>query len=332
VSFVYVHTSPPFARKGDLQMQLPRMDIAVNLVEWEVFVPERYSVRQRGGNVIGDVAIRRRPARQLSASPQPPPTCHPAGRTASGAANASLTGQVRDASGGLLPGVTVETYSRALIERVRTTVTDSNGRYRIATLPPGDYCMLFTLPGFETVRRDSVRVAAGATVDVPTNMRVGRLDPSVAVVAERALVMDAANAQEVTMSLSGRLGESETGGAVINLTPGQVRGICSGGVGVFCNPNAPVFNAQTSTEATGANQGRIMVDGVFAGAEVADLPTQRNVPAAAQQSQNVVNLQRRVAGVLPVRVDVPRAGTSHWFMKPLVIDQEVAVTLAYKRR
>ena len=51
-----------------------------------------------------------------------------------------------------------------------------------------------------------------------------------------------------------------------------------------------------------------------------------------EPSQNVINLQRRTAGVLPVRVDVPRAGTSHQFVKPLVIDQETTVTLRYKRR
>jgi len=49
-------------------------------------------------------------------------------------------------------------------------------------------------------------------------------------------------------------------------------------------------------------------------------------------SQNVINLQRRAAGVLPVRVDVPRAGVSHQFVKPLVLDQETVVSLRYKRR
>jgi hypothetical protein len=53
---------------------------------------------------------------------------------------------------------------------------------------------------------------------------------------------------------------------------------------------------------------------------------------AAPPSQNVINLQRRTAGVLPIRVDVPRAGTSHQFVKPLVVDQETVVKLRYKRR
>jgi hypothetical protein len=54
--------------------------------------------------------------------------------------------------------------------------------------------------------------------------------------------------------------------------------------------------------------------------------------AAEPPSQNVINLQRRAAGVLPVRVDVPRAGVSHQFLKPLVVDQETVVSLRYKRR
>jgi hypothetical protein len=51
-----------------------------------------------------------------------------------------------------------------------------------------------------------------------------------------------------------------------------------------------------------------------------------------EPSQNVINLQRRAAGVLPIRIDVPRAGTSHQFVKPLVVDQETVVTFRYKRR
>jgi hypothetical protein len=55
-------------------------------------------------------------------------------------------------------------------------------------------------------------------------------------------------------------------------------------------------------------------------------------PAPAPPSQNVIDLQKRAAGVLPIRVDVPRAGTSHRFVKPLVVDQEATVTFRYKRR
>ena len=63
-----------------------------------------------------------------------------------------------------------------------------------------------------------------------------------------------------------------------------------------------------------------------------DASNARVAPRPAPPSQNVINLQKRAAGVLPIRVDVPRAGTSHQFVKPLVVDQEATVTFRYKRR
>ena len=69
-------------------------------------------------------------------------------------AQATLTGTVRDSSGSVLPGVTVEATSPALTEKTRTVVTDGNGVYRIIELNPGIYALSFTLPGFNVVRRD----------------------------------------------------------------------------------------------------------------------------------------------------------------------------------
>ena len=71
---------------------------------------------------------------------------------------------------------------------------------------------------------------------------------------------------------------------------------------------------------------------VSAESPVADMSKTRDAQKPAEPSQNVINLQRRTAGVLPVRVDVPRAGTSHQFVKPLVVDQEAVVNFRYKRR
>ena len=70
-------------------------------------------------------------------------------------AQATLTGVVRDSSGAVLPGVTVEASSPALIEKVRTAVTDGTGRYQIIDLRPGDYTVTFTLTGFASVRREA---------------------------------------------------------------------------------------------------------------------------------------------------------------------------------
>src|SRR5687768_1258309 len=76
-----------------------------------------------------------------------------------------IAGVVRDASGAVLPGVTVEASSPVLIEKVRTAVSDGTGQYRIAELRPGTYGLSFTLTGFATVKRDGVEVSgAGAVI------------------------------------------------------------------------------------------------------------------------------------------------------------------------
>ena len=88
-------------------------------------------------------------------------------------AQASLTGTVRDASGAVLPGVTVEASSPALIEKTRTAVTDGSGQYRIIDLRPGTYSLTFTLAGFSTVKRDNIELTGTQTLTIPIEMRVG---------------------------------------------------------------------------------------------------------------------------------------------------------------
>src|SRR5688572_24752046 len=86
-------------------------------------------------------------------------------------AQGTLTGTVRDQSGAVLPGVTVEASSPALIEKVRTAVTDGSGQYRITGLNPGTYSLTFTLPGFNVVRRDGIELSGTATLTIPADMR-----------------------------------------------------------------------------------------------------------------------------------------------------------------
>ena len=90
------------------------------------------------------------------------------------AAQATITGVVRDTSGGVLPGVTVEAASPVLIEKVRTTVTDGEGRYQITDLRPGAYTVTFSLSGFNTFKRDGITLAGAGAVAVDAEMRVGR--------------------------------------------------------------------------------------------------------------------------------------------------------------
>jgi hypothetical protein len=103
-------------------------------------------------------------------------------------AQGSLAGVVRDTSGAVLPGVTVEAASPALIEKVRTAVTDGNGRFQIIDLRPGTYAMTFTLPGFNTVKREGIVLGGAATVTVDAELRVGSLEETITVTGEAATV------------------------------------------------------------------------------------------------------------------------------------------------
>src|SRR6516165_10334456 len=82
----------------------------------------------------------------------------------------SIAGMVKDTSGAVLPGATVEASSPALIEKVRTVVTDSEGQYKIVNLRPGVYKVTFTLTGFRTVERDNVELVAEATANVTVEL------------------------------------------------------------------------------------------------------------------------------------------------------------------
>src|SRR5262245_24148418 len=94
---------------------------------------------------------------------------------------ASITGTVKDTSGAVLPGVAVEASSPALIERVRSVVTDGAGEYRIVDLRPGVYVVTFTLPGFSPFRREGLELAGSFTAVVNAELKVGALAETVTV-------------------------------------------------------------------------------------------------------------------------------------------------------
>ena len=86
-------------------------------------------------------------------------------------AQASITGTVKDSSGAVLPGVTVEAAGEALIEKVRTAVTDGTGQYRIVDLRPGTYTVTFTLTGFSAVKREGIELTGSFNATVNAEMR-----------------------------------------------------------------------------------------------------------------------------------------------------------------
>jgi hypothetical protein len=105
-----------------------------------------------------------------------------------GQIGSAISGVVRDASGGVLPGVTVEAASPVLIEGSRSTVTDTNGQYQITDLRPGDYAATFTLAGFRTVRREGIRLSAAFTATINVDLQVGAIEESITVTGESPLV------------------------------------------------------------------------------------------------------------------------------------------------
>src|SRR3954464_12292389 len=88
-------------------------------------------------------------------------------------AQAALAGIVKDTSGAVLPGVTVEAASPVLIEKSRAVVTDASGQYRIVDLKPGTYSVTFTLPGFSTIKRDDIEVSGAGVTTISADLRVG---------------------------------------------------------------------------------------------------------------------------------------------------------------
>jgi hypothetical protein len=104
------------------------------------------------------------------------------------AQTSSIAGTVKDTSGAVLPGVTVEVSSPALIEKTRSAVTDGSGQYKIIELRPGTYSVTFTLPGFSTVKRDGVELTSDFTAAINADMKVGAVEETITVAAESPVV------------------------------------------------------------------------------------------------------------------------------------------------
>ena len=254
VSFVYLHGGQAFGKRGESQMILPKLDVPVSVLEWELFLPDRYSAKAVGGNVL-------------------PATMVPAAYIHSGYGSGSgggvgggyrpgvdvragqIIGSVMDPSGAPMPGATITVIEGG---RARRTVTsDGNGNYVVDDVPHGSITVTAELAGFITSQR--VFSFDGRARRLDFQMVVGGLAETVTVRAE-----------------------------------------------------APYLDQRGSTGG--------------------ERDTERKALEAVQQSpsQNVLNLQRRVAGVLPVRIDVPRTGTLHRFVRPLVFEEETSVTFRYK--
>src|SRR4051812_4923686 len=107
---------------------------------------------------------------------------------ATASAQSAFAGVVKDTSGAVLPGVTVEATSPVLIEKSRSVVTDDKGQYKLLDLRPGVYTVVFTLAGFNTVRRDGIDLPASFTATVNADLPVGSVEEALTVTGEAPVV------------------------------------------------------------------------------------------------------------------------------------------------
>ena len=129
----------------------------------------------------------------------------PTGAYAQTPESSSIAGVVKDASGAVLPGVTVEAASPVLIEKVRSAVTDGNGQYRIVDLRPGTYTVTFTLTGFATVKREGFELPGDFVATLNSDLKVGGVEETVTVSGESPIVdVQSTKKQQTWTSISSR--------------------------------------------------------------------------------------------------------------------------------
>jgi hypothetical protein len=150
-------------------------------------------------------------------------------------AQAAITGVVKDASGGVLPGVTVEAASPVLIEKVRSVVTSGTGQYRIENLRPGTYSVTFSLPGFTTVKRDGIELSGTFVATINSDLKVGALAETITVTGETPIVdvQSARTQQTVSKDILAAIPSSRNAGGIQALIPGMSASTDSGASGIY---------------------------------------------------------------------------------------------------
>ena len=208
----------------------------------------------------------------------------------------SVTGVVTDSSGAVLPGVTVEVSSPVLIERVRSSVTDGRGTFRIIELESGTYAVTFTLPGFNTVRREGVVLTGSMTATVNAELQVGALTETITVTGDSPTV-DVQNARQTQV-----IDNNIVTDLPLSRTPTDMAALL-----------VPAMNTGLSgygaTGTTGPETGRLQVDGVGVGSGTSGTSQYR--PDVIQATELVIssfgNMGEAEVGSPIVNI-IPRTG------------------------
>ena len=177
-------------------------------------------------------------------------------------AQASITGTVRDTSGAVLPGVTVEASSPALIEKVRSATTDGNGQYRIVDLRAGQYTVTYSLAGFSTVKREGVALEGSFTATINIDLRVGELTETITVTGESPIVDVQSIKRQMVLDndIISAIPSSRSYNNLIQLIPNSVNQ-AGAPTDVQVVPGMVVFGGFGGR----SNEGRVNIDGISVG-------------------------------------------------------------------
>ena len=176
-------------------------------------------------------------------------------------AQATITGIVKDASGAVLPGVTVEAASPDLIEKVRTATTDADGSYRISRLRGATYSLTFSLPGFSTVRREDIQLEGTFVASINAELKIGAVQETVVVTGESPIVDVQSVSRQTTLTndVINGIPAVRSYAGLMSLMPNMVTP--GGAAANSPAPNMVVFGAAGGR----ANEGRLQVDGISVG-------------------------------------------------------------------
>ena len=288
VSFVFLHSGAPFSRKGDGDISLPKMDVPIGVLEWELFLPEQFKVKDFSGDAFSAALLPAesgtgqgggigsgsgagigpgygggtgggsfRVSASAGAGSVVPLSAFSAGVVL---APGQLAGHVVDQAGAAVANARVDAQNLST-GATYTAATSSDGSWFLVSVPSGTYTITTTAAGFRATRAN--------------------------------FLYDAANPR----------------------TYGTMLQIGSTADSITVESTAAEIDTETSTSHR--------KDKKHKEASAPPLPT---------ASANVFNLQQRVAGVLPVAVDVPRAGTSYRFVRPLVVNEETKLSFTYKSK